>query len=570
MGTCLVDFFFCLFFVSGRFRFYWFDRSFSVHKVNIDKINDISWKFFHFLQGNKMNTERQPLLMDIEVQGRSARPQQNSSDSAIDSKYDESYDGEWVFDDKIRDRNFNIDFLFAGESSSKEIYEQYDPAVHRRVEHPTSNVDTMIHLLKGNIGTGILAMPEAFRNSGLYLGLVGTMFLGFVCTHCMHMLVGCSHELCRRVHVPSMNFPEVCYSAFETGPTGLRRYARLARQIINVFLCITQLGFCCVYFVFVAVNLQEVVAHYYIKLDIRIYLLALLFPMIALNFLKNLKYLTPVSLFASVLTVAGISITFYYMIQDMPSTETVKRSIQWSTLPLYFGTAIYAFEGIGVVLPLENNMQTPEDFGGISGVLNTGMVIVACLYSAVGFFGYLKYGENVKATITLNLDSNAVLAQSVRLIMALAIFLSYGLQFYVPITIIGPWFRNLFTDEHARSISDNVLRMILVIFTCKSNHYFISFEFSLTLFSFFLSAVFLAAIVPNLGPIISLVGALSSSTLALIFPPLIEIITFWPNKMGQYYWVLWKDIAIILFGFCGFFFGSYASIMELINPQPIG
>lgn len=58
------------------------------------------------------------------------------------------------------------------------------------------------------------------------------------------------------------------------------------------------------------------------------------------------------------------------------------------------------------VLPLENNMKTPQDFGGWNGVLNTGMVIVTCLYTAVGFFGYLKYGENVKGSITLNLDPN--------------------------------------------------------------------------------------------------------------------------------------------------------------------
>jgi len=48
-------------------------------------------------------------------------------------------------------------------------------------------------------------------------------------------------------------------------------------------------------------------------------------------------------------------------------------------------------------------MRTPEDFGGTTGVLNTGMVIVACLYTAVGFFGYLKYGEHVEGSITLNL-----------------------------------------------------------------------------------------------------------------------------------------------------------------------
>lgn len=55
-------------------------------------------------------------------------------------------------------------------------------------------------------------------------------------------------------------------------------------------------------------------------------------------------------------------------------------------------------------MPLENNMKNPEAFGGMSGVLNTGMVIVTSLYTSIGFFGYLRYGEAVKlGSITLNL-----------------------------------------------------------------------------------------------------------------------------------------------------------------------
>jgi solute carrier family 36 (proton-coupled amino acid transporter) len=130
--------------------------------------------------------------------------------------------------------------------------------------------------------------------------------MGVICTHCMHILVKCSHELCRRIQAPSLTFCEVGYAAFETGPPGLRQYSRSARSIINVFLVITQLGFCCVYFVFVAVNLQEVVANYYMKLDTRVFLIIMLIPMILLNLLRNLKYLTPVSLFASILTVTGL------------------------------------------------------------------------------------------------------------------------------------------------------------------------------------------------------------------------------------------------------------------------
>ncbi|XP_037031296.1 proton-coupled amino acid transporter-like protein CG1139 isoform X2 [Bradysia coprophila] len=484
-----------------------------------------------------MNLERQPLL------GHSSDPSDTEPIQSI-PRPDLRTSPESALVD-VQSEEDGSGSASGGSKDSNESDRFYNPSQHRDLEHPTSNLDTLIHLLKGNIGTGILAMPDAFKNAGLYVGLFSTMLLGAICTHCMHMLVKCSHELCRRKQMPALSFPDVCSSAFETGPFGLRKYAPLARQIINIFLCITQLGFCCVYFVFVAVNIRDVVAHYFeaVDLSIRFYLLVMLVPMITLNLLKNLKYLTPVSLFASVLTVTGLAVTFHYMLQDLPKTSTVHGFSSWATLPLYFGTAIYAFEGIGVVLPLENNMKTPEDFRGPFGVLNTGMVIVACLYTAVGFFGYLKYGDHVKGSITLNLPPDDILAQSVRVMMALAIFLSYGLQFYVPINIVGPWFNSLFRSE-SQQLSDAGLRILLVVFTFV-----------------------LAAIIPNLGPIISLVGAVSSSTLALIFPPLIEIITFWPNKLGQNYWVLWKDIAIMIFGILGFIFGTYTSIAQILDPD---
>ena len=58
------------------------------------------------------------------------------------------------------------------------------------------------------------------------------------------------------------------------------------------------------------------------------------------------------------------------------------------------------------VLPVENHMRTPEDFGGLSGVLNTAMVIVAVMFLAVGFYGYLKFGDDILGSITLNLPTD--------------------------------------------------------------------------------------------------------------------------------------------------------------------
>ena len=55
-------------------------------------------------------------------------------------------------------------------------------------DHKISNTDTIIHLLKGNLGTGILAMPDAIKNSGLLVGNLGLVLMAFICIHCMHLL----------------------------------------------------------------------------------------------------------------------------------------------------------------------------------------------------------------------------------------------------------------------------------------------------------------------------------------------------------------------------------------------
>lgn len=50
-------------------------------------------------------------------------------------------------------------------------------------------------------------------------------------------------------------------------------------------------------------------------------------------------------------------------------------------------------------------MKHPKDFVGWNGVLSTAMGIAIILYFSIGFFGYIKYGEFVEGSITLNLPS---------------------------------------------------------------------------------------------------------------------------------------------------------------------
>ena len=167
--------------------------------------------------------------------------------------------------------------------------------------------------------------------------------MGVICVHCMHLLVWNSQELSARTGAAYLTYSEVSYTSFLTSHHAiLRKSARVARIVTDVFLCITQLGFCCVYFVFISQNFQqvnintlltphlrlyillEVLESYFGVLDYRIYMAVTLLPMLVLVSVRNLKYLSPVSMFANLLQFTGLGITFYYLLMDIPQVSERK------------------------------------------------------------------------------------------------------------------------------------------------------------------------------------------------------------------------------------------------------
>lgn len=89
-------------------------------------------------------------------------------------------------------------------------------------------------------------------------------------------------------------------------------------------------------------------------MSVKTYLAILLLPLIFLNWIRNLKYLSPVMTVANGFMSIGLGIIFYYIFKDMHGIYDEREHFHvgfnsWSTIPLYFGTALYAFEGIGMV-----------------------------------------------------------------------------------------------------------------------------------------------------------------------------------------------------------------------------
>lgn len=78
-------------------------------------------------------------------------------------------------------------------------------------------------------------------------------------------------------------------------------------------------------------------------------MLFVLLPMLLPSLIRNLKLLAPFSAVANVCMAGGIGVVFYYILQDVPSISERDYVGTVSTLPLYFGTAMFAFEGIALV-----------------------------------------------------------------------------------------------------------------------------------------------------------------------------------------------------------------------------
>lgn len=196
------------------------------------------------------------------------------------------------------------------------------------------------------MGPGVLALGEAFKNGGLLLSPILTLALGIICVYCQHVLLDCAALMKDRERMDEYpDYARTVELCLATGPQKYRKYAKGMRIAINWFLCVTQLGFCCVYTVFVPKNIGQVLMQYNLEVDEKVIMAMLLVPIILSCLLTNFKYLSYCSLIAGACMIAGCGITLYYIFLDLPSPSERMAVGQVENLPLFFGTAIFAFEG---------------------------------------------------------------------------------------------------------------------------------------------------------------------------------------------------------------------------------
>ncbi|KAJ4945416.1 hypothetical protein JOQ06_023101 [Pogonophryne albipinna] len=148
-------------------------------------------------------------------------------------------------------------------------------------------------------------------------------------------------------------------------------------------------------------------------------------------------------------------------------------------------------------------------------------------------------GGTTKHLQPLDISVNRATYQGVKLLYSFGIFITFALQFYVPAEILIPPVLARVSVRWERPV-DMLLRTVLVLFTCA-----------------------LAILIPELDLVISFVGSVSSSFLALIFPPILQILTFHTEGLSPL--VTIKNAAISLIGLIGFITGTYIAIEKIIE-----
>lgn len=422
--------------------------------------------------------------------------------------------------------------------------EEYEPYNHRSVKHATSYGETLFHMLKASLGTGILAIPHAFKNSGYLVGVIGTVVIGLFSCYCIHMMVVAQHVLCRKKKIPSLTYPEIAEAALSEGPESVRWLAPYGRIVSFAFLVFCEMGASCVYIIFVAENLKSVSDGYTgTETDVRAIMLMIFPPILLLCWIRNLKLLAPFSTMATAITMASFGITLYYVLNDIPSLSDREPVGNLKELPLFFGTVMFSMSAIGIIMPLENEMRNPVQFTSKLGVLNVAMLSICVVYTGFGFFGYLKYGPGIAGSITLNLPANDLLAQSVKIMLALAIFCTVALPQYMIFNVV--W--NCYLKTHFEK-SPHVSVWIYVVKTIICTLTFT-----------------LAILISNLELFISLIGSLCLPFMAIALPALTDLITFWSEHRGAgRVLFIAKHVAIFLIAVIGCYTGVRASVREIL------
>lgn len=387
-----------------------------------------------------------------------------------------------------------------------------------------SVTEAVMMLLKSFVGTGILFLGKAFHNGGLLFSTIVLCVVAMISLASFLLLVKVNLK-----HAASF------------GEMGGILYGPKMRLAILASIVFSQLGFVAAYTVFVAQNMQAfvlAVTHCKTLIPTVWFILMQCAIFLPLSLVRRIAKLSSTALIADVFILFGIIYLFQFEIRKV-AEEGLADVVMFNpkSFPLFIGTAVFTFEGIGLVIPITESMKEPERFPpALSGV----MVGVMLLFATSGALSYMAFGSAVQTVVITNLPQTSKFVQALQFLYSIAILLSTPLQLFPAVTILE---RGLFASKSGKyndkvKLAKNAFRASIVIVATL--------------------AAWLGS--NSLDVFVSFIGSVACVPLCFIYPPLLHLKACATKRR-----TIILDYVLLAFGVvCVIFAGSQA-IRELIS-----
>lgn len=306
-------------------------------------------------------------------------------------------------------------------------------------EGDASTTKTFFTLLKAFIGTGIMFLPKAFRNGGILFASITLVTVSLLTTVCFRLLLKCRKR----------------YGG-GYGELGEAIVGPKFRSLVLTSITLSQIGFVCTGLIFTAENLfsffNAVTKDRTIPVNANVLIALQLILLVPLALIRNVSKLGPAALLADVFILIGLIYIWYYDVASL-ATNGIARSVQLfnpAHFTLTIGSAIFTFEGIGLILPIQSSMKKPDQF---EYLLYLVMVIITVIFTSVGVLCYATFGEATKIQIIDNFPQTSKLVNAVQFLYSIAVLVGEPVQLFPAVRIIEQY---LFGENASGKKSDVV------------------------------------------------------------------------------------------------------------------
>ncbi|XP_058110523.1 amino acid transporter AVT6C-like [Magnolia sinica] len=384
------------------------------------------------------------------------------------------------------------------------------PAVQSGASDGGSMYGAVFNLSTSMVGAGIMSIPATLKVLGVGPALILIAFIAYTCE------VSSGFLLRHTRSGGSSTYAGVMAESFgRSGSLALQTCIMISNMgcmiiyliIIGDVLCGTQsegtvhLGV-----------LQEWLGVHWWTTRACVLLLVALFVMLPLILLKrvdSLRFTSAISVLLAVVfliisSAMALSALFQGTAESPRWLPDLSGDISFLDLFTAVPVIVTAFTFHFNVHPIQAELLNPSD---MTMAVRISLVVCSAIYIAVGFFGYLLFGESTMSDILSNFDHRSsdgplglVLDDTVRLSYAVHIMLVYPLLNYsLRINVDGLIF------PKSRPLASDITRFVVLT-------------------GFLLGLVYLAAIVfPNIWSLFQFLGSTSTVCVAFIFPAAIVL-----------------------------------------------